>query len=224
MATKKEKEFCAGCGAELKKGKYCYLYKKEGKICKDCIAALQFKYPVQRESNPAYNPFLNTLGKDYNVAPDTAWANPIYNLTAQQVKEDIESLDIFREQFRASFGGAENVFEVKSVFRLPKLNPFRVGIPNSVRYKNSIAVSGYVRLGSFHKGDIVEIRRGNASQSTTVLLIRECACKDSFFSFRNPDINSFSFVKGGISEGYPAIMLFSSDAEGVEPGNLVVAD
>ena len=221
MAAKgKEQWICAGCGANVKSGNFFFLKGRKGIICKSCAAALQCKYPMRVERNPEYN--------DYNHCSPCTNVYPVQELTAEQVKRELAAIDAYREQLRASFGGAENVFEVRLVHPLPKLNPFRVNIPNAIRYKNAIAVYGYVRLGIFHKGDLAGLRHGDTVRDITVLLIRESAFpeeKDPLFLLRNPDSDScFHNVRKGISEGFPAVMVLSPDAAGVAPGDLIVVD
>ena len=221
MAAKgKEQWICAGCGANVKSGNFFFLKGRKGIICKNCAAALQCKYPMRIEHNPEYN--------DYNHRSPYTDVYPVQELTAEQVKQELATIDAYREQLRASFGGAENVFEVRLVHPLPKLNPFRVNIPNAIRYKNAIAVYGYVRLGIFHKGDLAGLRHGDTVRDITVLLIRESAFpeeKDPLFLLRNPDSDScFHNVRKGISEGFPAVMVLSPDAAGVAPGDLIVVD
>ena len=216
----KEQWICAGCGANVRSGNFFFLKGRKGIICKDCAAALQCKYPMRVERNPEYN--------DYNHCSPYTNVYPVQELTAEQVKQELATIDAYREQLRASFGGAENVFEVRLVHPLPKLNPFRVNIPNAIRYKNAIAVYGYVRLGIFHKGDLAGLRHGDTVRDITVLLIRESAFpeeKDPLFLLRNPDSDScFHNVRKGISEGFPAVMIISPDAAGIAPGDLIIAD
>ena len=216
----KEQWICAGCGANVKSGNFFFLKGRKGIICKDCAAALQCKYPMRVERNPEYN--------DYNHCSPCTNVYPVQELTAEQVKQELATIDVYREQLRASFGGAENVFEVRLVHPLPKLNPFRVNIPNVIRYKNAIAVYGYVRLGTFHKGDLAGLRHGDTTRDITVLLIQEGAFpeeRDPLFLLRNPDRDfCFHNVRNGISEGFPAVMVLSPDAAGVQPGDLIVVD
>ena len=216
----KEQWICAGCGANVKSGNFFFLKGRKGIICKDCAAALQCKYPMRVERNPEYN--------DYNHCSPCTNVYPVQELTAEQVKQELATIDVYREQLRASFGGAENVFEVRLVHPLPKLNPFRVNIPNVIRYKNAIAVYGYVRLGTFHKGDLAGLRHGDTTRDITVLLIQEGAIpeeRDPLFLLRNPDRDfCFHNVRNGISEGFPAVMVLSPDAAGVQPGDLIVVD
>ena len=221
MAAKgKEQWICAGCGANVKSGNFFFLKGRKGIICKSCAAALQCKYPMRVERNPEYN--------DYNHCSPCTNVYPVQELTAEQVKQELATIDVYREQLRASFGGAENVFEVRLVHPLPKLNPFRVNIPNAIRYKNAIAVYGYVRLGIFHKGDLAGFRHGDTTRDITVLLIQEGAFpeeRDPLFLLRNPDRDfCFHNVRNGISEGFPAVMVLSPDAAGVQPGDLIVVD
>ncbi len=224
MAEKKQ-WICAGCGARVKDsnfdlGRFLFLKGRKEIICRDCAATLQCKYPVRRERNPEYN--------DYNHSSPYIDVYPVRELTAGQVKQELATIDAYREELRASFGGAENVFEVRLVHPLPKLNPFRVNIPNAKRYKNAIAVYGYVRLGIFHKGDLAVLRHGTTMQDITVLLIRDGAIpeeRDPLFCLRNPDSDScFYFVREGISEGFPAVMVLSPDAADVQPGDLILVD
>ena len=234
MAAKgKEQWICAGCSANVKSGNFFFLKGRKRVICKDCAAALQCKYPMRIERNPEYYPALHRIsgsddGTDYNDCSPYTNVYPVQELTAEQVKQEFATIDAYREQLRASFGGAENVFEVRLVHPLPKLNPFRVNIPNAIRYKNAIAVYGYVRLGIFHKGDLAGLRHGDTVRDITVLLIRESAFpeeKDPLFLLRNPDSDScFHNVRKGISEGFPAVMVLSPDAAGVAPGDLIVVD
>lgn len=231
MATKgKEQWVCAGCGANAKPGKFFFLKGRKEIICDDCAAALQCKYPIRRESNPKYDDRISGSddGADYNDCSPYINVYPVQELTAEQVKQELAAIDAYREQLRASFGGAENVFEVKLVHPLPKLNPFRVNIPNAIRYKNSIAVYGYVRLGIFHKGDLAGLRHGDTTRDITVLLIQESAIpeeRDPLFLLRNPDRDfCFHNVRNGISEGFPAVMVLSPDAAGIAPGDLIIAD
>ena len=216
----KEQWICAGCGANVKSGNFFFLKGRKGIICKNCAAALQCKYPMRVERNPEYN--------DYNHCSPCTNVYPVQELTAEQVKQELATIDVYREQLRASFGGAENVFEVRLVHPLPKLNPFRVNIPNVIRYKNAIAVYGYVRLGTFHKGDLAGLRHGDTTRDITVLLIQEGAFpeeRDPLFLLRNPDRDfCFHNVRNGISEGFPAVMVLSPDAAGVQPGDLIVVD
>ena len=226
---KKEQWICAGCGANVKPGKFLFLKGRKEIICKDCAAALQCKYPVRSEGNPDYNSALHGfLESDDNHCAPYINVYPVQELTAEQVKQELAAIDAYREQLRASFGGAENVFEVRLVHPLPKLNPFRVNIPNAIRYKNAIAVYGYVRLGIFHKGDLAGLRHGDTTRDITVLLIQEGAIpeeSDPLFLLRNPDRDfCFHNVRNGISEGFPAVMVLSPDAAGVQPGDLIVVD
>lgn len=228
MAAKGKKQWiCAGCGANVKSGEFFFLCdRKEELICRDCFAALQIKYPMYAERNPEYCPSLRLNGSGIDLPYIDVYS--VQKLTANQVKQELATIDAYREQLRDSFGGAENVFEIRLVHALPGFNPFRVNFPNAMRYKNSIAVYGYVRLGTFHKGDIVEICHGDITHDTTVLLIRGSRTserQDPLFEFRNPDSdNCFRFEKEGISEGFPAIMLLPQDAVGIEPGDRIIAD
>ena len=234
MAAKgKEQWICAGCGANVKSGNFFFLKGRKGIICKDCATALQCKYPMRIERNSEYYPALHRIsgsddGTDYNDCSPYTNVYPVQELTAEQVKQELATIDAYREQLRASFGGAENVFEVRLVHPLPKLNPFRVNIPNAIRYKNAIAVYGYVRLGIFHKGDLAAFRHGDTTRDITVLLIQEAAIpeeRDPLFLLRNPDRDvCFHNVRNGISEGFPAVMILSSDAAGVQPGDMIVVD
>ena len=231
MAAKgKEQWICAGCGANVKPGKFFFLKGRKEIICKDCAAALQCKYPIRIESNPKYDDSISGSddGADYNDCSPYTNVYPVQELTAEQVKQELAAIDAYSEQLRASFGGAENVFEVRLVHPLPKLNPFRVNIPNAIRYKNAIAVYGYVRLGIFHKGDLAGLRHGDTTRDITVLLIQEGAIpeeRDPLFLLRNPDRDfCFHNVRNGISEGFPAVMVLSPDAAGVQPGDLIVVD
>lgn len=229
-AKKKEQWICVGCGANVKTGEFFFLdNREEGILCKNCSAALQFKYPMYVGENPAYRPELNMIvGPDYNTCPTHTDIYPVLALTAEQLRQELATADACREELRASFGGAENVFEVRLVHPLPKLNPLRVNIPNAIRYKNAIAVYGYVRLGIFHKGDLVELRHGGTTRDITVLLIQRGVLsedRDPLFMLRNPDRDiCFHFTKEGVSEGFPAIMLLPPDAAGIQPGDLIVAD
>ncbi len=221
MAAKEKKQWiCDGCGANVKSGNFFFLKGRKGIICRGCAAALQCKYPVRIECNPEYN--------DYNHFSPYTEVYPVQELTAEQVKQELATIDVYREQLRASFGGTENVFEVRLVHPLPRLNPFRVNIPNAIRYKNAIAVYGYVRLGIFHKGDLAVFRHGDTTRDITVLLIREGAVpeeRDPLFLLRSPDSDfCFHFARKGVSEGFPAVMVLSPDAAGVQPGDLIVID
>ncbi len=226
--AKKEKEqlICAGCGANVKTGQFFFLKGRKEIICRDCAAALQCKYPMRIEKNPDYFYSLNKNVVDSK--PLYVNVFPVQELTAEQVKQELATIDAYREQLRASFGGAENVFEVRLVHPLPKLKPFRVNFQNAIRYKNSIAVYGYVKLGIFHKGDLVQLRHGDTLCDATVLLIRHSASSeegDPLFRLRNPEDEScFSFERKGISEGSPAVMVLSPDAAGVQQGDLLIAD
>ncbi len=234
MAEKNKNEtgktFCVGCGTQIKFKTFSsdniYLNNDEGILCRDCAAALLVKYPKRFERNPDYSP-PNWFDPDNYTSPYLT-VYPVCELTGEQVKQELATIDAYRERLRASFGGAENVFEVRLVHPLPKLKPLCVSISNAIRYKNAIAVYGYVRLGIFHKGDLAVLRHGDTTRDITVLLIQEGARpeeKDPLFSLRNPDSAScFYFERKGISEGLPAVMVLSPDAAGVQPGDLIVAD
>ena len=227
-ANEKQQWIGEGCGENVKPGEFSYLSDgKEGIICRDCVAALRCKYPVSVERNPKYKLSINPFDDDGSLPYIRVC--PIQNLTAKQVKLELATVDAYREKLRNSFGGAENVFEVRLVHPLPKLNPYHVNFPNAMRYKNSVAVYGNVRLGIFHKGDIVELCHGNATHDTTVLLIQDGNVfpeeNDPLFKFRSPDSDKcFHFEKDGVSEGFSAIMLLPPDAVGIEPGDLIIAD
>lgn len=224
-ANEKQQRICAGCDANVRPGGFFLLCDgKEGLICKDCFNALQFKYPMRTEPNPKYQFSLSPSEDDGDFPYVDVY--PVQKLTAEQVKLELATIDVYREGLRDSFGGSENVFEVRLVHPLPKLNPFRVNFFNAMRYKNSVAVYGDVRLGIFHKGDIVEICHGNTTHDTTILLIQNGkGMNDPLFLFQNPESDKcFHFVKEGISEGFPAIMVLPSDAVGIEPGDLIIAD
>lgn len=225
-----EKPICVGCGAQVKfdlfDSENIRLENSEGFLCSDCAAALRVKYPKRFERNPDYNFSSNWFDSDSNVSPYLT-VYPACELTAEQVQRELASIDAYREQLRASFGGVENVFEVEDVRPMPKLNPFRVSFPNAVRYKNTFLVYGRVHLGVFRKGDLVEIRRGDTTRETTVLLIDEGKKAeewDPMSSFKEPELDSFKCKKDGVREGLAALMILPADAAGIEPGDLIIAD
>ena len=226
----KEKPICIGCGAQVRFDLFdsdsIRLESVEGSLCGDCAAALRVKYPKRFERNPEYNFSPNWFDEDSNASPYIT-VYPVRELTAEQVKRELAGIDAYREQLRASFGGVENVFEVEEVRPMPKLNPFRVSIPNAVRYKNTVLVYGRVHLGKFRKGDLVELRHGNTSRDTTVLLIDEgkkAEGWDPMSAFKEPELDSFKSDKNGISEGLAALMILPSDVADIKAGDLLVAD
>ncbi len=223
--SENEKRICAGCGACLEKHNYYFLNdRKEGTVCKECERTLRFKYPVRAEKNPRAS--LNWY--DDSLEPLYIYVYPVLDLTAQQLRQELAAADVCREQLRASFAGAENVFEVRLVRPLPKLNPFRVSIQNAIRFKNAVAVYGVVRLGTFHKGDIAQLRSDGVSHDTTVLFINQSVIPESEDPLRwyiNPDTDRlFDSERKGISEGFPAIMMLSYESADVKPGDLIVVD
>lgn len=225
--SENEKRICAGCGAYLEKNNYYFLNdRKEGAVCRECEKTLRFKYPVRAEKNPDCRISINP--HDDSSAPLYTDVYPVLDLTAQQLRQELASADACREQLRISFAGAENVFEVRQVRPLPKLNPFRVNIQNAIRFKNAVAVYGVVRLGTFHKGDIAQLRSDGISHDTTVLFIRRSVIpenEDPLSSYINPDTDRlFNSDRKGISEGLPAIMMLPYESAGVKPGDLIVVD
>lgn len=89
------------------------------------------------------------------------------------MRAELTSIGPYREETRQEFAGVKNAFEVLEVMNMPKLKPLSVGLPNIRRHKGAIAVAGIVRLGTFRKGDVVEIHHGDETLSAMILTVRE---------------------------------------------------
>lgn len=218
MAGKRKKrDICEGCGADLEKEQWINLV--DGKICARCAEALRIKYPLEYQKNL----FWDMEGEPLYLVKD-----PLEDLRIKDFLEELDAIDGYREQVRCSYGGAENVFEIRLAMPMPELNPFRVNIPNAARYNGSTVTYGWVRLGSLHMGDLVEVQHGEEILDATVLALRRChimEVDDPLWQYRKPDSDDlFHFEKNGVKEGYSAILILSGEAVHAEPGDFVFSD
>lgn len=163
--------------------------------------------------------------------------DPLRKLTCEQVKDELANLDSYRAELVDRFGGAENGFEVLSVMDVPKLKPFRAGLPNIKRFKGAIVVEGLARLGAFHKGDLVEIHHGGQTMSATVLMVKDTLLDPKLYFYpvyvvttgkypKECDIDSSELEsdKEGLVEGTHGLMILGPQAAGIAAGDIITFD
>ena len=254
---------CPGCGGVMKNTAFnpitdtCGAMLKDGWLCPECAYKLRPKYPmhyteddiVLEKAPDAGRPILTMIRNDFLYAdpfdPDNSTAfsytsalrsDPLARLCSDQIKDELASIDAYKQEVSKKFGGAQNVFEVLEVSPMPKLKPFCAGLPNIKRLKGAIAVAGNVRLGAFGAGDTVTVHRGGIRYQAKVLINRSTTGFLRWWMFPNAivgqplptvstiDSSDLTPEKGGLKEGWHGVLVLSHDASGIVPGDALTIE
>ena len=146
---------CPGCGGVIKNTAFnpitdtCGAMLRDGWLCPECAYRLRPKYPMHytddepatlEKAPDAGRPILTMLRNDFLYADpldpvnSTAFSytsalrsDPLAKLRSDQIKDELASIDAYKQEVSKRFGGAKNVFEVLEVAPMPKLKPFLRG-------------------------------------------------------------------------------------------------
>lgn len=250
---------CPGCGGVIKNTAFnpitdtCGAMLQDGWLCPECAYRLRPKYPMYytddepatlEKAPDAGRPILTMLRNDFLYADpldpvnSTAFSytgalrsDPLAKLRSDQIKDELASIDAYKQEVSKRFGGAKNVFEVLEVAPMPKLKPFCAGLPNIKRLKGTIAIAGNVRLGAFAAGDIATVHHGGMRYPAKVLINRATTGFLRWWMFPNAiigqplptvsTIDSSDLIpeKGGLTEGWHGVLVLSPEASDIAPGD-----
>ena len=254
---------CPGCGEIIMNTALhpitdtCGAMLQDGWLCPECAYKLRPKYPlcftddavVMDKAPDAGRPILTAIRNDllYSDPLDpvnsTAYSytgalryDPLARLCSNQIKDELASVEAFKQEVSNAHGGAQNVFEVLEVSPMPKLKPFRAGLPNIKRLKGAIAIAGNVRLGAFKAGNMVTVHHGGMRYQAKILITRRSLGYLRYWLFPNqlvghpiPDfstIDSSDLIpeKEGLKEGEHGNLVLSPEAADIVPGDALTID
>lgn len=178
----KEKQTCPVCG-HIMTWSEIFFELKDAQICSKCAETVRVMYPLRHEFGRVKR---NIFGQVVAEDPDSSKKDlfydsyenkgiididPVHELTLEEFEKSMDEVDSYRENLRRELGGHESIMTVDYVRPLRPPKVLQVGIVKARKFKDSVCVCGYVKVGEFKKGDTVCLEHNGQTAEAEVLYI-----------------------------------------------------
>ena len=178
----KEKQTCPVCG-HIMTWSEIFFELKDAQICRKCAETVRVMYPLRHEfGRVKRNIFGQVVAEDPGSSKKDLFydsyenkgiidIDPVNELTLEEFEKSMDEVDSYRENLRRELGGHESIMIVDYVRPLRPPKVLQVGIVKARKFKDSVCVCGYVKVGEFKKGDTVCLEHNGQTAEAEVLYI-----------------------------------------------------
>lgn len=237
MADKKSslRATCPVCGRKEKWTETFTVKLKTATICDDCAEKMRVRYPLIYKLNPKWeityeratyhSGVLGRAEQDTDISP-TSNGEPKYiveddlkALTLTEFKKQFNELDAFKAAIRHQYGDYNSVFEVVAVKRCEANKDQSRSVK---KMDGSLVVLGMVKVGSFEKGDNVNVVHEGQTQSA---YITSSFGEELGASFEDMAENLYLTDRHDtLVEGHPGKLILDLSVTELAPGDYIGKD
>lgn len=237
MAGKKSslRATCPVCGRKERWTETFNVKLKTATICDDCAEKMRVMYPLIYRENPKWkityerttyhSGVLGRIEEDPGLSP-TSNGEPRYliedglkTLTLTEFKKQLNELDAYKAAIRHQYGDYDSVFEVIAV---KKCESNKDQSHSVKKLDGSLVVLGMVKVGSFVKGDNVNVVHDGQTHPAYITASSRSELKSTFEEMAETLFLFDNHIP--LIEGYPGKLILDLSITELAPGDIIGKD
>ena len=235
---------CAYCNEKIKEPLQPFTL-TDSLICNECAEKLRLMYPIVYIGKPIgklreHPVFSDCTGlseeqlfkciSNKETSSQQYTVDKIHLLDLQSFTKYVQNIEHYRDEIKRMYNDYDNIFRIDCVRVLEKLH-IKQGIQKMLKYKNTLAVTGYVLCGKFHLYDFVHLFSGGQMREKEIhfMYYDTSAPRDGYNQFDMRTKLAENLIQSDsceetVVEGRQVCMVIDWEGENPGTGDLIVSD